>query len=71
MPARPLRVATLNIWGRHGDWPQRRDLLRSEFAALVVVLLGVVVLVAFLRSRRTEQWHAGSPRPLVPIVATQ
>jgi uncharacterized membrane protein YoaK (UPF0700 family) len=39
--------------------------------ALVVVLLGVVVLVAFLRSRRTEQWHAGSRRPLVPVVATQ
>jgi endonuclease/exonuclease/phosphatase family metal-dependent hydrolase len=34
MPARPLRVATLNIWGRHGDWPQRRDLLRSQFGAL-------------------------------------
>jgi uncharacterized membrane protein YoaK (UPF0700 family) len=39
--------------------------------ALVVVLLGVVVLVVFLRSRRTEQWHAGSRRPPAPVVATQ
>jgi len=39
--------------------------------ALVVVLLGVVVLVAILRSKRTEQWHAASRRPLAPVVATQ
>ena len=29
-----LRVATLNIWGRHGDWARRRDVLRSGFQAL-------------------------------------
>jgi endonuclease/exonuclease/phosphatase family metal-dependent hydrolase len=29
-----LRVATLNIWGRHGDWPRRREALRAGFAAL-------------------------------------
>jgi endonuclease/exonuclease/phosphatase family metal-dependent hydrolase len=34
MPERRLRAATLNIWGRHGDWPRRRELLRSGFAAL-------------------------------------
>ena len=29
-----LRVATLNAWGRHGNWPQRRAVLRQGFAAL-------------------------------------
>jgi endonuclease/exonuclease/phosphatase family metal-dependent hydrolase len=29
-----LRVATLNIWGRNGDWPRRRALLRAGFGAL-------------------------------------
>jgi endonuclease/exonuclease/phosphatase family metal-dependent hydrolase len=29
-----LRVATLNIWGRHGDWPRRREVLRTGLAAL-------------------------------------
>jgi endonuclease/exonuclease/phosphatase family metal-dependent hydrolase len=29
-----LRVATLNIWGRHGDWPRRRNALRAGFDAL-------------------------------------
>ena len=29
-----LRVATLNIWGRHGDWPRRRELLRAGFEEL-------------------------------------
>ncbi len=27
-----IRVATLNIWARHGDWAARRGLLRGEFA---------------------------------------
>jgi endonuclease/exonuclease/phosphatase family metal-dependent hydrolase len=29
-----LRVATLNIWGRHGDWPRRCELLRAGFERL-------------------------------------
>ncbi|WP_433017192.1 endonuclease/exonuclease/phosphatase family protein [Kribbella sp. CA-294648] len=29
-----LRVATLNIWCRHGDWPARREILREGFRAL-------------------------------------
>jgi endonuclease/exonuclease/phosphatase family metal-dependent hydrolase len=29
-----LRIATLNVWGRHGDWPRRRTVLREGFAAL-------------------------------------
>ncbi|WP_107658584.1 endonuclease/exonuclease/phosphatase family protein [Nocardia suismassiliense] len=29
-----LRVVTLNLWGRRGDWPQRRALLRAGFAEL-------------------------------------
>jgi endonuclease/exonuclease/phosphatase family metal-dependent hydrolase len=42
----PLRVATLNVWGRHGDWPRRRALLRTGFEALqpdVVALQEAVV----------------------------
>ncbi|TCC64066.1 endonuclease/exonuclease/phosphatase family protein [Kribbella pittospori] len=33
MPDR-IRVATLNIWCRHGDWPARRDVLREGFRSL-------------------------------------
>jgi endonuclease/exonuclease/phosphatase family metal-dependent hydrolase len=29
-----LRVATLNVWGRYGDWPRRRDVLRQGFEDL-------------------------------------
>ncbi len=29
-----LRVATLNVWSRHGDWPRRRAALRDGFDAL-------------------------------------
>ena len=29
-----VRVATLNVWGRHGDWPRRREVLRGGFEAL-------------------------------------
>jgi endonuclease/exonuclease/phosphatase family metal-dependent hydrolase len=29
-----LRIATLNMWGRHGDWPRRREVLREGFAGL-------------------------------------
>jgi endonuclease/exonuclease/phosphatase family metal-dependent hydrolase len=29
-----LRVLTLNMWGRRGDWPARRELLRAGFEEL-------------------------------------
>jgi endonuclease/exonuclease/phosphatase family metal-dependent hydrolase len=29
-----IKVATLNIWGRHGDWPARREVLRAGFGEL-------------------------------------
>ena len=32
--ASSLRIATLNIWGCHGDWPRRREVLRKGFAGL-------------------------------------
>jgi endonuclease/exonuclease/phosphatase family metal-dependent hydrolase len=34
MTAARLRVATLNIWCRHGDWPARRAVLRDGFRDL-------------------------------------
>jgi hypothetical protein len=40
MPDR-LRVATLNIWGRHGDWAKRRVVLRRGFEALQPDLLAL------------------------------
>ncbi|GAA1546215.1 endonuclease/exonuclease/phosphatase family protein [Kribbella lupini] len=36
-----VRVATLNIWCRHGDWPARREVLRAEFARLQPDLIAV------------------------------
>jgi exonuclease III len=29
-----VHVATLNLWGREGDWPRRRDVLATGFRAL-------------------------------------
>jgi hypothetical protein len=28
-----VRVATLNVWGRSGDWDARRELLARSFTA--------------------------------------
>ena len=36
-----LRIATLNMWGRHGDWPRRREVLREGFAGLRAVLVAL------------------------------
>jgi endonuclease/exonuclease/phosphatase family metal-dependent hydrolase len=36
-----LRVATLNIWGRSGNWPARREVLRQRIAELGVDVLGL------------------------------
>jgi len=36
-----LRVATLNIWGRSGNWPARREVLRQRVAELDVDVLGL------------------------------
>jgi len=34
-----MDVLTLNVWGRHGDWPRRRDLLTAGCRALAPDLL--------------------------------
>lgn len=36
-----VRVATLNIWARHGDWPARRAVLRDGFARLAPDLVAL------------------------------
>jgi endonuclease/exonuclease/phosphatase family metal-dependent hydrolase len=36
-----LRVATLNIWGRSGNWPARREVLRQRVTELDVDVLGL------------------------------
>jgi endonuclease/exonuclease/phosphatase family metal-dependent hydrolase len=36
-----LRVATLNVWGRHGNWPGRRAALRTGFEKLRPDLLAL------------------------------
>jgi endonuclease/exonuclease/phosphatase family metal-dependent hydrolase len=35
-----MRVATLNLWMRNGDWPARRRVLRDGFAALAPDVIG-------------------------------
>jgi len=35
-----IRVATLNLWMRSGDWPARRRVLRDGFAALSADVIG-------------------------------
>lgn len=45
-----MRVATLNVWGRHGDWPARRQVLADGFRALapdVVALQESVVTESY------------------------
>lgn len=34
-----VRALTLNLWARHGDWPARREVLRSELRVLDADLL--------------------------------
>lgn len=36
-----LRVATLNLWGRHGPWPDRLGLIRAELGRLSPQLVGL------------------------------
>jgi endonuclease/exonuclease/phosphatase family metal-dependent hydrolase len=36
-----IRVATLNLWMRSGDWPARRAVLRDGFAALAPDVIGL------------------------------
>jgi hypothetical protein len=35
-----MRVATLNLWMRNGDWPARRGVLRDGFAVLAADVIG-------------------------------
>src|SRR3954452_9047313 len=36
-----MDVVTLNVWGHHGDWPRRRDVLASGFRALAPDLVAL------------------------------
>ncbi|NEE00388.1 endonuclease/exonuclease/phosphatase family protein [Phytoactinopolyspora halotolerans] len=36
-----IRLATLNWWSRHGDWPRRREVLRDGFDALAPDLVAL------------------------------
>jgi endonuclease/exonuclease/phosphatase family metal-dependent hydrolase len=36
-----MDVVTLNLWGHHGDWPRRRDVLVSGFRALAPDLVAL------------------------------
>lgn len=36
-----LRVATLNVWGVRGDWPRRRDMLRTGFRDVAADIVAV------------------------------
>ncbi|PZF80314.1 endonuclease/exonuclease/phosphatase family protein [Jiangella anatolica] len=40
-PSPRIRVATLNVWGRHGDWTARRAVLRDGFARLAPDLVAL------------------------------
>lgn len=44
-PASGLRVVTLNVWGRFGDWDSRRSLLVEGLAALDADLVALVECV--------------------------
>ena len=49
-----LRVATLNTWGTRGDWPRRREAMRTGFAALdadVITLQETIVTDGFDQAR--------------------
>jgi endonuclease/exonuclease/phosphatase family metal-dependent hydrolase len=37
----PLRILTLNIWNKQGDWPNRLPLIRRELAALAPDIVGL------------------------------
>jgi endonuclease/exonuclease/phosphatase family metal-dependent hydrolase len=47
--ARPLRVATLNIWNRSGPWPARLRLIRRELEALRPDVLGLQEVMRVVR----------------------
>jgi len=36
-----LKIATLNIWNKAGPWPQRRELIRRQLAALAPDVIGL------------------------------
>ncbi|WP_433158839.1 endonuclease/exonuclease/phosphatase family protein [Kribbella sp. CA-247076] len=57
-----LRVATLNIWGRHGDWDARREVLQEGFRALQPDLIALQETVVTDESDQTaelfgDDWH--------------
>jgi endonuclease/exonuclease/phosphatase family metal-dependent hydrolase len=45
-----LRVATLNVWRRHGDWPARRAMIAEGLAALAPDIL------AFQETVKTDEY---------------
>jgi endonuclease/exonuclease/phosphatase family metal-dependent hydrolase len=50
-----LRVATLNLWGRNGPWPDRLALIRAELARLAPAVVGLQEVV---RDERTGACQA-------------
>ena len=53
-----LRVATLNIWGRSGNWPARREVLRQRLAELEVDVLGLQEVEELVESDGTASNQA-------------
>ncbi|MEU4605761.1 endonuclease/exonuclease/phosphatase family protein [Kribbella sp. NPDC023972] len=53
--AETLRVATLNIWCRHGDWAARRDVLRDGFRLLKPDLIALQETVVTDDSDQTAE----------------
>ncbi len=57
-----VRVATVNVWARHGDWPARREALRAGLRDLAVDVLALqecVVEDGYDQARDLlgEGWH--------------
>ncbi len=50
-----LRVATVNIWCRHGDWPARREVLREGFRTLQPDLVALQETVVTEDSDQTRE----------------
>jgi endonuclease/exonuclease/phosphatase family metal-dependent hydrolase len=54
-----IRVATVNIWCRHGDWAARREVLRDGFAALGADLIALQETVVDAEDQVAEVVGAG------------
>lgn len=50
---------TLNLWGRHGDWPRRRDVLVAGFRGLAPDLAALQETVVTERTDQVRELFAG------------